>query len=400
LLDKLMPGAKEKAEIIAKFLPEVSKPGDAANGKVMYAAACAVCHKFGDVGKLDVGPTLTGMGSHGAAELLVHIIDPNREVDPTYWQWNITTKKGETLAGVITTENNASLTLRNQGGDTEIRKEDIAARVNTNRSLMPEGLDGLGPANLRDILTYMKVTDSPPLETLPPDSTSATGQRFLEPRRTDESLRVLVVGAGSSHHFPRDFIAADVATLSKTGADVIGTMNLAEALEAMPKADVLVFSGNHAQWGTPEFQEALHAFADAGKGIVLLHAATWSHPWEGYNKRFVAGETKGHGKGNVVADSVSPAKHPVLEGVPESFTIADESYHSVFFEKEGHTTLIENKPDGQSPDPHPALWIVNDPKTRIVAYTHGHDDKSHAHEAYKTILRNAVRWVSDSSLKN
>jgi len=400
LLDKLMPGAKEKAEIIAKFLPEVSKPGDAANGKVMYAAACAVCHKFGDVGKLDVGPTLTGMGSHGAAELLVHIIDPNREVDPTYWQWNITTKKGETLAGVITTENNASLTLRNQGGDTEIRKEDIAARVNTNRSLMPEGLDGLGPANLRDILTYMKVTDSPPLETLPPDSTSATGQRFLEPRRTDESLRVLVVGAGSSHHFPRDFIAADVATLSKTGADVIGTMNLAEALEAMPKADVLVFSGNHAQWGTPEFQKALHAFADAGKGIVLLHAATWSHPWEGYNKRFVAGETKGHGKGNVVADSVSPAKHPVLEGVPESFTIADESYHSVFFEKEGHTTLIENKPDGQSPDPHPALWIVNDPKTRIVAYTHGHDDKSHAHEAYKTILRNAVRWVSGSSLKN
>jgi putative membrane-bound dehydrogenase-like protein len=394
LLDKLMPGAKEKAEIIAKFLPEVSKPGNAANGKVMYAAACAVCHKFGDVGKVEVGPTLTGMGSHGAAELLVHIIDPNREVDPTYWQWNITTKKGETLAGVITTENNAALTLRNQGGDTEIRKEDIASRVNTNRSLMPEGLDGLGPENIRDILAYMKVTDSPPLETLPPDSTSATGQRFLEPRRTHESLRVLVVGAGSSHHFPRDFIAADVATLSKTGADVIGTMNLAEALEAMPKADVLVFSGNHAQWGTPEFQKALHDFADAGKGIVLIHAATWSHPWEGYNKRFVAGETKDHGKGDVAADSIRPANHPILKGVPQSFTIADESYHSVFFEKEGQTTLIENKPDGKSPGPHPALWIVNDPKARIVCYTHGHDDKSHAHEAYQTILRNAVKWVS------
>ena len=394
LLDKLMPGAKEKAEIIAKFLPEVTKPGNAANGKAIYAAACAVCHKFVDVGKVEVGPTLTGMGSHGAAELLVHIIDPNREVDPTYWQWNITTKKGETLAGVITTENNAALTLRNQGGDTEIRKEDIASSVNTQRSLMPEGLDGLGPENLRDILAYMKVTDSPPLETLPPDSTSATGQRFLEPRRTHESLRVLVVGAGSSHHFPRDFIAADVATLSKTGADVIGTMNLAEALEAMPKADVLVFSGNHAQWGTPEFQKALHDFADAGKGIVLIHAATWSHPWEGYNKRFVAGETKDHGKGDVAADSIRPANHPILKGVPQSFTIADESYHSVFFEKDGQTTLIENKPDGKSPDPHPALWIVNDPKARIVCYTHGHDDKSHAHEAYKTIVRNAVKWVS------
>jgi uncharacterized protein len=600
LLDKLMPGAKEKAEIIAKFLPEVTKPGNAANGKAMYAAACAVCHRFGDVGKLEVGPTLTGMGSHGAAELLVHIIDPNREVDPTYWQWNITTKKGETLAGVITTENNASLRLRNQGGDTEIRKEDIASRVNTHRSLMPEGLDGLGPENLRDILAYMTEVDAgnhrvldlraaftadarrglfasaeatgdsvfpkkfgninaegipfflmdparspdgkslvilkggsgknvakgypqkveiaadvkasrlhllsgiagwgfpaidderpamkvtlthadgttqvaellnrrdfadynreidvpgsklvkgivdhgqlrlvtvavkkpvaitkitlesydngispvvaaitadlsvqPPetseaapkkLEDEPADSTAATGLRFAEPKKKD-MLRVLLVGAGSSHHFPRDFIKTDIETLAVVPlTDVIGTMNLAEALDAMPKADVLVFSGNHNQWGTPEFQKALHAFADAGKGIVLLHAATWSHPWEGYNKRFVAGETKGHGKGEVIAESIRPAVHPILKGVPESFTIADESYHSVFFEKDGHTTLIENKPDGKSPDAHPALWIVNDLKTRIVAYTHGHDDKSHAHEAYQTILRNSVRWVSE-----
>jgi hypothetical protein len=106
----------------------------------------------------------------------------------------------------------------------------------------------------------------------PADSTAATGQRFLEPRKQDGTRRVLVVGAGSSHHFPRDFIATDVATLSKTGADAIGTMNLAEALDAMPKADVLVFSGNHDQWGTPEFQKALHDFADAGKGMLFIHA--------------------------------------------------------------------------------------------------------------------------------
>ena len=598
LLDKLMPGAKEKAEIIAKFLPEVTKPGNAANGKVMFAAACEVCHKFGDVGRIEAGPTLTGMGSHGAAELLVHIIDPNREVDPTYWQWNITTKKGETLAGVITTENNAALTLRNQGGDTEIRKEDIAARVNTQRSLMPEGLDGLGSENLRDILAYMTevdagdhrvldlrcaytadgrrglfasaeatgdsvfpkkfgninaegipfflmdparspdgkslivlkggsgkntaqgypqkveiVTDtkatrlhllsgiagwgfpaidderpamkvtlthadgttqvtellnkrdfadynreidvpgsklikdivkssqlrlltiavknpialtkitlesynnqiSPvvaaitadgsaqPTETSeaaparwedePAESTAATGLRFAEPRKKD-MLRVLIVGAGSSHHFPRDFIKADLETLDVVPlTDVIGTMNLAEALAAMPKADVLVFSGNHNQWGTPEFQKALHDFADAGKGILLLHAATWQHPWKGYNERFVTGGTRGHGKGDVIADSIAPADHPVLTGVPETFTIADESYHFNFHEGAKSTVLIENKPDGKSPEAHPALWIVNDPKARIVCYTHGHDDKSHAHPAYRQIITNAVKWL-------
>lgn len=606
MLDKLMPGAKEKTAIIAKFLPEVVKPGNVEIGKALFTANCAICHSFGDVGKANVGPNLTGMGSHGAAELLVAIIDPNREVDPSFWQWNITTKKGETLAGVIASENSASITLRNQSGDTEIRKDDIVTRENTQHSLMPEGLDGLGTEGLRDILAFMTasdgsryrvinlrdaytadarhglfdsdtakadsifpkkfgdieikgvpfflmdpkkssngrnlvvlkggsgkniaqsypqkveipmnaeasrlylisgvagwgypaiddnrpalkvtlthadgqmetiellnkqnfgdynrpvdvpgsmllkgfvrrgqlrlitvpVTKSGPITKItlesynnqlspvvisitadlsekpaaietakasteepttaenlinePATSTAATGQKFAEAKK-DGTLRVLLVGAGYSHNFPRDFIATDEKTLSKIpNSDVIGTMNLAEALENMPKADVLVFSGNHKQFGTPEFQKALNAFADAGKGILLVHAATWQETWQGYNKRFVTGETTSHGRGNVAADCILPAQHPVLNGVPPHFTIQDESYHFKFFDGANSVTLIENKPDGQSPDAHPALWVVKDPKTKIVCYTHGHDDLSHANPAYQKIITNVVQWL-------
>jgi uncharacterized protein len=155
MMDKLNPNAKAKNALIAQFAPEVEKPGDAAKGKMIFTAACSICHKYGDVGTRDVGPSLMGMGAHGPAELLVHIIDPNREVDPTFWAWNITKKNGETLAGVIASENSASLTLRNQAGDFEISKSDIATRENTKRSLMPEGLEGLGAENLRDILAFV-----------------------------------------------------------------------------------------------------------------------------------------------------------------------------------------------------------------------------------------------------
>ncbi|MDZ4290078.1 MAG: ThuA domain-containing protein, partial [Prosthecobacter sp.] len=155
LMEKLNPNAKAKNEIIAKLTPEVEKPGNMQNGKLMFTAACAVCHKFGDVGLRDVGPPLAGMGAHGPGELIVHIVDPNREVDPSFWQWNITTKKGETLAGIISSENQGGLTLRNQTGDYEIKSADIASRENTRRSLMPEGLDALGPEVLRDILSFV-----------------------------------------------------------------------------------------------------------------------------------------------------------------------------------------------------------------------------------------------------
>ncbi len=602
LVDKLNPGGKEKAQIIAKLAPEVAKPGNVANGKALYAAACAVCHRFEDVGTHDVGPPLTGMGSHGPAELLIHIVDPNREVDPSFWQWNITTKKGETLAGVITSENSASLTLRNQGGDTEIRKEDIATRENTNRSLMPEGLDGLGAENLRDLLAYMcgtssryrvldlrsaytadarrglfareeaandsvfpvkygnitaegipfflmdpakspngsslialkgggretaaarhprgvdvpvdveasrfyllsgiagwgypatkdnfpalkvviefeggrreetellnavafgdynKVTDIPGSKLVrdvvkrgqlrlirvdvkqpgkvvkirlesynngitpvvmaitadlskeaaavdtgtaaqapapradDPKTTAATGQKFTEPRK-EGTLRVLLAGAGSSHDFPKYFLKQDAEILKAAGGmDIAATPNLEEALALLPQADVVVFSGNDKQYAAPAFQQALNAFADAGKGLVILHAATWYNFPEatGYNKRFVGGGTRGHGKGEF-STFVRKADHPVMKGVSPEFRIIDESYHMIYQEGAAVETLAENAPDNVTKVPHPSVWVMKDPKARILCITLGHADEAHGNPDFRKILVNGVRWVA------
>jgi hypothetical protein len=154
MMEKLNPNAKAKNELIAQFTPIVEQQGDAAKGKMLFSAACAICHKLGDIGK-DVAPPLVGMGAHGPAELLIHIIDPNREVDPSFYAWNITKNNGETLAGVIASENSASVTLRNQAGDFEVKKTDIKERMNSKLSLMPEGLEGLGAENIRDILAFI-----------------------------------------------------------------------------------------------------------------------------------------------------------------------------------------------------------------------------------------------------
>ncbi len=165
MLDELMPGAKAKAEVIAKLLPEVEKKGDMAIGKIMFEATCSTCHKFGNAG-MEVGPNLTGMGAHGAGELLSAIVDPNAEVDPTFTAWNIETKDGQAFAGVIARENPTSLFLKFQGGEKEIKTADIKTKVNTGRSLMPDVLGELGPDVLRNIITYMQVTDGGKFRTL------------------------------------------------------------------------------------------------------------------------------------------------------------------------------------------------------------------------------------------
>ena len=219
LLDALSPAARAKGDIVAALLPEIEKPGDGAKGKTLFTGACSTCHKFGDVGKSAAGPPLDGMGAHGRAELLAHIIDPNREVDPSFWQWNVTTRRGEALVGVIASENAAGLTLRSAAGDVEIKKEDIATRENTRRSLMPEGLEALGAEVLRDILTFLVGDDQKfRVVDLRPAYTADSRRGFRREDERDETVTLHKFGDVSVAGVP--FFVMDPAK-SANGANLI-----------------------------------------------------------------------------------------------------------------------------------------------------------------------------------
>jgi len=151
------PQLREKNELIAQFQAYFSKPADLKNGKEQFDKNCAVCHKFGDKGK-DAGPNLTGVGLHGESVLLTHILDPNRVVEGNFISYNITTKKDDEYSGIIKSENSEKVVLKNLEADVEIRRADIATMKSSGLSLMPEGLESLGGANIRDIVGYLVAT--------------------------------------------------------------------------------------------------------------------------------------------------------------------------------------------------------------------------------------------------
>ncbi len=156
--EELNPGAQMKKQLIAKLSNSVQQPGDAQNGKTTFTATCAICHNYDGAGA-DIGPGLTGMGAHGALELLTAIVDPNAEVDPSFLQWNIETRNGGAFAGVIAAENPTTITLKSLAGVQQVKVSDIKSRVNTGFSLMPEGFGGLPPEQIRDIIAYMQSVD-------------------------------------------------------------------------------------------------------------------------------------------------------------------------------------------------------------------------------------------------
>lgn len=622
LLATLTPEIKEKNLLIAQLAPEVEKPGDPVKGRAIFMAACSVCHAHGDIVGRPVGPSLTGMGSHGPAELLTHIIDPNREVDPSYHQWNVTTTKGENYVGVIVSENYRSITLRNQGSDHEILKDDISRRENTHRSLMPEGFEGIGAEGLRDLLAYMCGSDRNfrvldlrsaftadsrrgmfkredleddgvtlsrfgdvsvgglPFSVVDP-AKSPTGRNVIAlkggagpgdfsqefPRRVEIPLsveasslyflggiggnawpaggetalgmpvmkvtvrfadgsneeyilrngiqfsdavsrvdvsgsidagpftrrgqlrcfgitlskkaqlrgivlesydnkvvpctvaitvsneaiasipslkenavtskhvpasttwiagpkegwkgdaplppltpvqwesgktRVLLIGGGSSHDFRRFFDRTDSAILRAAGFTTHYTEDRDQAAQALSSADVAIISVNRRFFDFPAYREALWRFADAGKGMVMLHPGTWyGYPqWPELNATIVGGGARGHDKiARFSVNSIVP-DHPVMKSVSASFSVEDELYYFNADKEKipagtaSITVLAETSPSVKFGRPHPAVWITAHDHARIVGITLGHDQRTHDHPAFQQLLINAVRWTS------
>ena len=444
VLEKLSPEAGQKDDLIAKLMPEVTKAGNVANGRMLFTAACAICHKYGDIGVRDVGPPLAGIGAKSTLELLTHIVDPNRQVEPNYWQWNLTTKKGETLVGVIVNENANTVTIRNQGGDTEVRREDITSRENTRRSLMPEGLEGLGADGLRDVIAFLASTSTPAsggASSAAPAPTKKAGKGKAaaknggaatqtaamavaagapategpkEGGKNDRPLppvekvqweagktRVLIIGGGSSHKFTEFFGATDSATLRAAGFSVAYTEDRDQAAAELAGADVAVVSVNRMFFDTPAYRKALFAFAAAGKGIVMLHPGTWyAFPnWPELNAKLVGGGSRGHDKLGAYSVNVLKSDHPITRGVPAKFEVTDELYY-VNAEPEkipagtaAIEVLAESSPSIKFSKPHPVVWITRHDTAKVVGFTLGHDERTHDHPAFKALLVNAVKWV-------
>jgi putative membrane-bound dehydrogenase-like protein len=404
LFARIAPVSSEKDDLIAELLPEVDKPGDPEKGKLLFGA-CSVCHKLGDIGT-NVGPALDGMGSHGAAELLGQILDPNREVEATYYAHNITTKSGETLVGVIASENNTSLTLATQSGVREIAKSDIAKRENTRRSLMPEGFEALGAAGLRDLLAFIvaQAGPEPSASTKPapilhkpkwPPPIPATPVNWERGKPS-----VLIIGGGSSHKFHDFFGKADSATLEAAGLTTHYTEDNQQAIEELANADVAIISVNRAGFDTPAYRKALMDRIEAGKGVIMLHPGTWYgyKEWPELNAKIVGGGTRGHDKLGPMGVRVVNRRHPIMKGVSKEFDLVDELY---MMNRGGHPdgaakiqVLAESSVSAKSGERHPVVWITEHPKTRIVGITLGHDERAHGHPDYQKILANAAKWVA------
>jgi putative membrane-bound dehydrogenase-like protein len=148
------PAGGPKDALIASLLPQVSASGDAAAGAQVFRENCATCHAFGGEGGR-VGPELKGVGAHGARALLTILLDPSREIDPSYVEYAAETVDGRILTGVLARETPTEIALRSSAGEEVVRRDQLASLASLGRSPMPEGFESLGATALRDLIAFL-----------------------------------------------------------------------------------------------------------------------------------------------------------------------------------------------------------------------------------------------------
>lgn len=180
----------DRQRVIDELLPVVLAGGDAEQGRAVFRKHCSTCHHHsGEGGR--VGPELTGMAVHPPAELLIHILDPNRSVEGNFRAYTVVTDEGLVVNGLLASESRTAVDLIDaEGKRRTIQRDAIDEFLPSPNSLMPVGFEKqIQPAEFADLLAFLtKRGQYTPLPLAKAATVVSTQGMFYDPANTSESL--------------------------------------------------------------------------------------------------------------------------------------------------------------------------------------------------------------------
>jgi putative membrane-bound dehydrogenase-like protein len=132
---------EDKAALIAQYRKLLAQPPERAPdpqlGRAVFAKTCQQCHTLYGVGDT-IGPDLTGSNRADAEYLLSNIVDPGALIAKEYQSTVIVMVDGRVVTGIVTKEDEKTLTVRTATETVVIPQEEIETRDLSELSLMPE----------------------------------------------------------------------------------------------------------------------------------------------------------------------------------------------------------------------------------------------------------------------
>jgi type 1 glutamine amidotransferase len=188
--------------------------------------------------------------------------------------------------------------------------------------------------------------------------------------------------------------------------------------ETLAAYDVLILDYNGPRWGEAT-ERAVEQFVSSGKGLVGIHGSAYAFgglpvlgdqhvstqiiepPWAEYAR--MVGCTwsldppkSGHGERHSFAVKFVDSRHPIVQGMKETFTATDELYHNMRMRPEAKViaTAYDNPKIGGTGRDEPILWTVEYGKGRTFYTALGHDLTALQEPGFVTTFVRGVEWAA------
>jgi type 1 glutamine amidotransferase len=218
----------------------------------------------------------------------------------------------------------------------------------------------------------------------------SSGEDPAKPR--PEPLRVLVVTGG--HDYPTSFYTVFEGRPEWRWTHAASNEE-AFAREIVTRFDALVLY-DYSQELSVKGKDNLRAFAEAGKGIVVLHHAICDYQGWRWFEELVGGrylvadqeDRKASTYRHDVELVVTPVgSHPIVDGIGP-IRLVDETYKGMRVSPKVTPLLEIDHPDGD----RYVGWVSPFGLSRVVYIQLGHGEPTHRSAAYRELVRRAILW--------
>ena len=150
-----------KATDTAAWLKRLDGPADIEAGRRVFfhskLAGCYRCHRADGRGA-DIGPDLSTIGQRPRQFILESILEPSKEVGPSFQTWQIETNDGRVRNGLLVHTNLDEYDYVDEKGEKfRVNTRDVAEIRGIPNSIMPDRLvDRLTDRELRDLLGFLE----------------------------------------------------------------------------------------------------------------------------------------------------------------------------------------------------------------------------------------------------
>ncbi len=412
----MLPWAQPAGAVPAnQETPELAG-GDWHRGRdVFYGeqAQCGKCHAVQGRGGW-IGPDLSNLVHRDYASVLRDITLPSFAINPDHGAVNVLLDDGRVLTGRVR-PNGDSLRIGDiKGVETEVPRASVEEMRPAQLSLMPEGLPkAIGPAGIRDLMTFLLLAEPGVLEPAPieqpgappPRTRAEVGELLRDAKPVDvETLKPLniVLVSGPKDHGPgeHDYPAWQSRWTQLLTRSPLVTVDKADpwpSAEQWKTADVVVMFSANPAW-TPERAKELDAFFARGGGLVLLHfAVNGQRAPEEYARRIGLAcnpSTTKFRHGELNLDFRMPNPHPITAGF-STLHLVDESYWNLVGDEKQINVLATQVEAGK---PRPLLWTYQPGHGRVFVSILGHYSWTFDDPLFRLLVLRAMAWTADQPI--